>query len=277
MKTVHCYLGAGRAGACARSMAQGIKRCGHHVELKQGWSGQTNADAVVAYGWRNVAMFEAYRAKGKAFVYLDMGYWHRRPKGRGIYRGYHKVVVGDRDALQYFRRGQPASRWRSLAVDIKPWRRTGRHILLAGMSHKSAVHNGYRAQEWETEAVARIRRYSDRPILYRPKPSWPHSSPIAGTTFWRPDSPLQADLENAWAVVTHHSNVGLEALAAGIPVYSEGGLASTMTMELEQIESPPLPDDRESFFADVAYCQWSADEMESGACWRHLQREGLVP
>ena len=276
MTLVLCLLGRGRSGACARSMAAGIEHCGARVELAHGWNGDLRADVLVSYGWSNRRIFEAYRAAGKPFVYLDMGFWNRKPLG-AVYRGHHKVVVSARDAFAYFRRGHRSDRWHSLKVPLRPWRERGEHILLAGMSAKSARLFGYEPQAWERKAVARIRRYGNRPIVYRPKPASPGAGQIAGTILGNPQQPLEADLADAWAVVTHHSNVGLEALAAGIPVYSEDGLASTMSMALEQIEDPPLPKDREGFFADVAYCQWNADEMESGACWRHLQAEGLVP
>lgn len=270
-----CYHLTGRSEAVANSMATGIKACGDRAELRKGWAGETDADVAVAYGWRNVETFEAYREAGKPFVYIDLGYWHRRPRG-AVFRGYHKVVVNGRDALTYFRRGSPADRLRRAKVTVKPWRETGDHILLAGMSAKSARHYGLGPQQWESTAVRRLRRLSDRPIVYRPKPSWTGAWPISGAAMDDAKRPLGEALEGAWAVVTHHSNVGIDALAAGIPVHSVLGLASTMSFDLDAIEAPPLPADREGFLADVAYCQWNANEMESGACWRHLRGQGLI-
>lgn len=271
-----CYHATGRSRYCAQAMAAGIRRCGGRVELRQRWHGETDGDVVIAYGWRNLAMFEAYRAAGKLFVYLDMGYWHRRPRG-AIFRGYHKVVVNARDPFAYFRRGHPDDRLRQLRIRIEPWRTGGDHILLAGMSAKSAWHYGYGPEAWETKAIARLRKHTSRPIVYRPKPSWPGARPIAGTDFADPKAPLASALNGAWAVVTHHSNVGIDALVAGVPVYSVKGLASTMSFPLDEIEDPPFVPDRAGFLADVAYCQWNADEMESGACWRHLKARRLIP
>ena len=88
-------------------------------------------------------------------------------------------------------------------------------------------------------------------------------------------SPITTDA-GCWALVTHHSNAAVDALAAGIPVFCEDGAASLLSMpRLADIENPPLPEGRAQFFADLAYCQWSVPEMASGACWDYLIGEHL--
>ncbi len=77
--------------------------------------------------------------------------------------------------------------------------------------------------------------------------------------------------------MTHHSNVAVEAIMNGIPAICPIGVASVMAgHDLSQIEAPPMPEGREQWAADIAYCQWSLAEMQSGAAWRHLRREKLV-
>ena len=127
---------------------------------------------------------------------------------------------------------------------------------------------------WETEAVAEIKKYTDRPIVFRPKT--PDVPRIEGTTY---DSgvPLGVALGSANVVVTHHSNVGVDGLIDGAPVFSTIGVASVMGLQdLSRIENPYYPENREQWLNDVSYCQWSVTELRSGVCWQHLRDEGLI-
>ena len=222
-------------------------------------------DVVIGYGWRHPQVFD----QARQFVFCDLGYWNRDATS-----GYNKVIVGGRDPSAYFRKNLPADRIERLGIRVKPWRPAlgpGAHILIAGHSEKHAGTLGYRAQQWETETIAKLRAITKRPLVYRPKPSWLDATPIEGSKFSH--GPLADDLANCWAVVAHASNVAVDALIEGIPVYVEAGPAKRLSIpSLADIETPPMPDGREQLLADLAYCQWTLDELRSGACWAHLKQ-----
>ena len=217
-----------------------------------------------------------YVKSGRKVVFVDLGYWGRRHGGR--FRGFHKISVDARHPTKYLMtRDRDASRLRRFGVVVKPWRERGDHIVLAGMSLKSAKSYGFKAEEWERNAVAELRKHTDRPIIYRPKPSWLEATHIPTTTMQRTALPDQA-LQNCHAVVTHHSNVAVDALAAGVPAFCMDGVAVPMSLQKRhEIENPIFPKGREQWLANIAWSQWSVDEMESGAMWRHLKAEGLIP
>ncbi len=145
------------------------------------------------------------------------------------------------------------------------------------MGAKGAAAEGFYPQQWERDTIGKLRLFTDREIIYRPKPSDPLASPIPGTHFSKKTTTLEEDLASAWCVVTHHSNVAVDALLAGIPVFCVGGVAREMgTPDLSQIETPHYPNDREQWAADLAYTQWSVPEMAAGHCWAHLKSDGLV-
>jgi len=73
-------------------------------------------------------------------------------------------------------------------------------------------------------------------------------------------------LAGARLVVTWNSNVGHEALLAGVPVVAHGPAAYA---ELAG-ETLPSVDARREYFHRVAYGQWTLDEMRSGACQRFI-------
>lgn len=235
-------------------------------------------DAHVFYGLEGhlPKIFERAMEVSRA-VYVDLGYWGRREGGR--YAGFHKVTVNARHPVGYFRKPpHPRDRFRKFGIDIKPWRgaRAG-HVLVAGMGAKGAAAEGYYPQQWERQAIETIREHTDREIVYRPKPSDPLASPIPGTRFSKKTTTIEEELVDAWCVVTHHSNVAVDALLFGVPVFCWGGVAREMGLQdLGKIEAPNYPEDRDQWASDVAYTQWSVPEMAAGHCWQHLKKDGLV-
>lgn len=264
-------------------MLEGIRRCGDLPELRavEQYDPRDNecTDAAVFYGLESnlPRVFADYKAIGRA-VYVDLGYWGRRQGGR--WEGYHKLVINARHPSAYFRtpRHSPA---RALELGIRPapWRSLGGggHILLAGMGDKAARAEGLQVEEWERWAIEEIRRHTSRPIVYRPKPSWKRARPLPGAYYSPRDRDVVDDLRGCWAVVTHHSNVAVDALVAGIPAFCWAGVAACMaSQDLSQIEQPFMPEGREQWIADIAHTQFSVEEMRSGVAWAHLRKEGLI-
>lgn len=214
-------------------------------------------------------------------VYVDLGYWGRREGGR--FAGYHKIAINSRHPLPFLMRHPlPHDRFARFGLKLEEPRPPGRHILLAGMGDKGAMAEGYRPEQWERSAIAKLRAFTDLPIVYRPKPSWKTARPIEGTTFSPRSVDVADELENCYAVVTHHSNVAVEAVLAGIPVYCEAGVARCFSVgKLEELVDPWRfagfnRTAREQWAANLAYWQWSVAEMYRGDPWRFLRAEGLV-
>lgn len=264
----HFHPESRRSTHLARAMMAGAAVLGLTAEMVPGFETPCG-DVGVAYGWARPSLFDAYRAAGGHAVYLDLGWWGRKPK-HNVLGGFHKVVVDGREPGPYFRGNYATDRFVVHGLTAAPWRQSGRHVLLAGMSAKSAKTRGLGPLEWELGAIERIRAVTDRPIVWRPKPSWADAAPIPGTIYSAPDTPLEAALRDCWAVVTLHSNVAVDALLAGVPVNVAEGVAAEFSTPLAQIESPRMPYGREQLMADIAYCQFLPSEMASGECWRHL-------
>lgn len=267
-----------RSKNVGRAMAAGAHKLGIPFELTASTRVRDTRrfSTVIFYGlaqglrqiWRKQC------AEGRV-IYIDLGYWGRRKRTR--YDGYHKLALNSRHPTDYFQQVKHSPvRFRKFRIPIRPWRKRGKHILLAGMSAKAAAQEGFTANEWERKTIAELRKHTDRPIVYRPKPNWRDAKPLPGTVFGSGQS-LEDALKGCHAVVTHHSNVAVDGLLAGVPCISPQGVASVMGGTcLSQIEDPPMPDGREQWAADVAWTQWSIDEMQEGAALRYLLQEGLV-
>lgn len=268
-----------RSRIIGQALLEGARRIGLAADLKASITYRgppTDYDTVIFYGLAAGLdrLFRDYRERRRA-VYVDLGYWGRRKLSR--FDGYHKIAVNSRHPTDYFQKqAHPSDRFASHRVQIKPWRTEGSHILVAGMSAKAAAAEQLLPNQWERKTIAELRKLTRRPIIYRPKPNWADAKPIEGSTFDR-ESKLEEVLRDCHAVVTHHSNVAVDALLAGVPCICPGGVASVLSgHSLEQIENPPTPDGRAQWAADLAYTQWSVDEMKQGLVFEYLQREGLA-
>jgi hypothetical protein len=239
-------------------------------------------------GSRETATYRGYcdyQKEGKPTVYVDLGYFRQRAS-LGRYGDYHRFTVGSpelgyrRHPTAYFQRTKhPADRIAQFQIRLDRCT-LGRYILLAGMSDKCARFEGFQFEQWERDAVAKIRSVTDRPIHYRPKPNkYNRYSPIDGTVFAPPTQDIGKALRGAWATVSHHSNAGIDGICLGIPAFCAEGVCSPVgNLELTRIEDPHMPSDEErrQWLSDIAYCQWNRAEMDSGAYWEHLKNEGLV-
>lgn len=284
MARVVVYLleGTGRAKTICDAMFAGIKLVGDAVEVVPEISyNRVRYDVAVFYGYKSKLpqVMADYRAAGRQAVYVDLGYWGRRVGGKRA--GYHKIAINARHPTAYFQqRKHIDDRARALNVAALPWQDNGRrgHIIVAGMSKKSSIAEDVPFQSWETKAIRDIARFTDRRIVYRPKPSCKFSKPIAGAEFSTDEQTFEQALVGAHAVVTHHSNVAVEAIAAGVPAFCWHGVAKPMSLQdLSKIEDPWRPDGREQWISDICYTQFTVEEMTRGVPWRHLKEEGLIP
>lgn len=270
--------GNSRSMMLCRAMAQGAEREGYYVRQQDFTKyRRPDADIAVFYGAKDslADVLRDYPAAGRHTIFMDLAYWGRQFKGL---QEYHKVVVNGRHPTAYFQKVKhPDDRVKVFGLRPKRWTH-GRHILLCGMSKKGSISFGYQPQEWERAAIAEIRKHSQRSIIYRPKPSCRESPAIAGVRFSPPTQKLSSVLTNCHAVVTRHSNTAVDALLAGVPVFCWDGVGQPMGLQdLSRIEDPIYPEGRDQWLADVAYCQWTLEEMLNGTVWRHLKSEGLIP
>lgn len=247
----------------ATAMATGIKACGDVPIIREISSTPRTEgiDCAVAYGWKRRHVFQQY----PRFIYADLGYWHRE--------SYYRLSINGWSPDGYVSAGLSSDRLSSFGVTIKPWRSSGDEIVIAGSTAKSCAEHGYSYMHWERQAAEDLKDCGKR-IVYRPKPRDRWARPIEGIGY--DTRPIAEALQSAWAWVTHHSNSAIDALTAGVPVHCETGAAAAFSVPMDQMADPPLLEGREQFLADVAWLQWTLDEIRSGKAWAHMKERGLL-
>lgn len=188
--------------------------------------------------------------RGTIFYYIDHAYFDR---------GHRKSYRITRDRFEAGPvRDCPDDRFAALDIDVAPWKSGGRFIVVCPpTAHFIKAHN---CADWLETTLATLKRFTDREVVIREKPSTGQMSPLSEA------------LDDAHALVTHSSNVAIEAALLGTPVFvSETSAAYPIGLsDLSRIESPVRPA-REKWLSHLAYSQFSFEEMRSGDCWRMLR------
>lgn len=187
--------------------------------------------------------------EGRDWYYGDHGYF-----------GRHKYYRITRNAYQHDGRTRATpERFAAFRREVQPWRASGRHILLCPNSATYFRLHGIEVDDWLIAVREQLARHTDREIRIRWKT----------TARW-----IAEDLEQAWACVVFSSAAALDALIAGVPVFTLAPFACTVRMglaDLSLIEQPFYPEDREPFLWSLAGQQWTFKEMYDGVAWRALQ------
>lgn len=257
--------GRDKPNLIGHALRAGFKR--HSVECLpfEKFDGKVVADVALAYGWLGeltTHVFSKYKEAGKHFVFFDLGYWDRGAEG------HYRLGINDWDTALQMRRGCPSDRFDKLRIPLRnDWDHTSKTIMIVGMSDKAAWTHGYKAGEWEQKTKAEVEKAAPGYSVYvRQKPN----------KLSRRMAPIEEALREAYFVVSHHSNVAVDALVAGVPFYAKKGVGSLLSnpdFSAATLASPSHPnkEDMMGLLYDIAYAQWTPGEMRAGACWDYIK------
>jgi len=247
--------------------------------LARGWPGGSMChgrppnlrDPFITWGqvWLAEGLIRMALKLGTPFYQIDNAF-HRAARGTNV--GYYRFMYCRPDPIFF----KHTSLWRRRMKDrdlwpnFSPWRKDGRHVLIAMPGPDFGRAFGIDVPAWSREIEGRVRLRTDRPVVVRDR-------------FTK--DPLDKDLDNCWALVTHSSNVAVEAVRRGIPVFVEptSSAAPVGNLCLDQLESPYMQE-REDWWASLMCQQFTLAEMENGIAAHYLMvvaaqsaRAGLPP
>ena len=248
-----------------------------------------NADADVAVIWsvlwdgrmaQNQRIWEHYRKKNRPVIVLEVG---------ALDRGnLWKVSINGINGSGYFGpTGNDSIRRNKLKLDLKPWKQ-GNKIIICGQHPKSQQWKGMpNPDQWLGKVISNLRDYTEREILVRPHPRVPinysgyepfvgihYPNKIPGTY----DSfDFDRALNDAWAIVNWNSNPATIAVLNGVPVFvgPDSYAAPVGNLDWSKIANPLMPN-REQWANDLAYTEWTVEEIASGEPLDRLQAKIIV-
>lgn len=233
----------------ADAFRNGLQRAGYKIVE----SGQPQSSSDLLVTWNRHSgydvMADAWEKKGGTVLVAENGYLGADEFGRQFYA----ISAHGHCGSGWF----PASagRFQKLAIEVKPWRTSGEHVLVCsqrGIGSKTMAS----PFNWGEKAATKLKALIDRPIRVRPHP---------GNN--APKVPLEDDFRNAWACSVWSSSAGVKALIAGIPVTFSAPywIAERCAVRLEEIGQLICDDSkRMQALENVAQAQWSVAEIESG-------------
>jgi hypothetical protein len=202
--------------------------------------------------WLALDVIPRALAQGRPFWHIDNGYWNAAKGGpngfyRITYRGLSPI------ALQ----SPPLARGAALGPRFAPWRTEGTKILFALPSGQYGRCIGLDMPAWGKRMGDKLREITDRPVIIRSKDDV---------------RPLKHDLRECWCVVTHSSNVAVDAVLAGLPVFvaPTSPAAPVGNLSLKSLEYPDMPD-RSSWWASLMCQQFTLEEMKDGTAYDLLK------
>lgn len=229
--------------------------------LAQGWPGARQKyglppdddQPIVIWGqlWQALVAIPRAIERNRPFWHLDNG-WVKPGRGNHGPDSYYRMTY--RGMIPAFLTDAPPSR---IKAAMMPWRADGRHVLIAMPGREFGQAIGLDMVPWIESIVAHVRQHTDRPIVVRDRLS---------------KTPLDADMRNCWALVTHSSNVAVDAVLMGVPVFvaPTNPAAPVGNLDLAQMETPQMPD-RTRWFDSLMAQQFTVDEMRSGLAREYLQ------
>jgi hypothetical protein len=237
--------GEGTSPKFGRAFARG---CGGQVTP----SAQLLPGPIALFGSpKRWALLQQAIAEGRDWYYGDHAFFGRGEFYRITKNAYQHDGSGNAGPERFDRFGRV----------VQPWRRSGSHVLVCPNSATYFGLFGLNVERWIGDVRRTLSAHTDREIRVRWK---------------RDETPIAADLVDAWAVVAFSSVAALDALIAGVPVFVLAPFAAALRMglsDLTRIESPVYPDGREPFLWNLAAQQWTLDEIAAGDAWRALQKE----
>jgi hypothetical protein len=200
--------------------------------------------------------------------------WHRYSLDT-VYPDSGTYFFGDLDETKWHR----YCSWHN--TYLKPWRTTGKHVLI--LCQRQDGFNMFTDQAaWVETTITKIKAVSSRPIMIRMHPGdgtrllqvkkiqKQYGTEIAISHH----DNIRDALANCWCTVGLNSTPNVVAAIEGIPGYIEdpahSWAADIAFTDLSLIESPPLPD-RSRWIQKIANMHWSNQEVVDGQLWRKIK------
>lgn len=264
-----------------KAMAEGIESLGHSVQYRNGQVYREgdyeacDAAAVFSLHGPGQALLRDYKQHGTPVVVVDYGFIcrgtpadGRNQPGKFYFSLARNGLNGLSDPLSS---PMPADRWQALGIELKPWKTDGKYILVCGQKTADIAIGNILPRVWALNTIRQIQEITKRPVVFRPHPMDPSQKRQIGVPHDEHHTLVEA-LRDAYCCVAYNSNSLVESIIAGVPAFAlgPGSMVETVaSRDLNQLHDPIRPD-RAQWAADIAYRQYTINEMKEGVGWDYI-------
>ena len=227
----------------------------------------------------NKPIYDYYTKTGRKVIVLEVG---------GIKRGTTwKVGLNGINRDAYFGpSGMDNSRAVQQGLSLNSWRNDSKYILIAGQHDKSLQWQGMpRMSNWFLETYDKIRKHTDRPIIFRPHPRCRLEHIERGLKHVYRQEPVKIGgsyddfdmgFDNVHCTISYSSNPGIHSILNGVPAFvSTHSLAYPVGNDIDflyDIEKPLMPN-RTQWLNDYAWTEFTVEEISAGIPLKRLTKE----
>lgn len=232
-------------------------------------------------------------ASGKPFVCIETPLIGRGPVTDILQDQWYRIGVNGflADTGRFYRQNQnyPADRWNkisnALGVQLKSWSDSGDVVIVALQLPGDASLRGTNITEWAADTIEQLREHTNRPIILRTpqldrefdRDNILRITRVDGVSIQQGTKEnLFATLDDAYATVTFSSGFGIDSVIRGTPTIAmdPGNFAYSLgNNKLSQIENLVRSNDRQQWLNNLAYAQWSRQEIKNGEAWAHIRHQ----
>ena len=230
-----------------------------------------DADAAVIWSvlWagrmsQNREVYYHFRKKGKPVFIIEVGALQRRKTWKLSVNHIDSSGIFPNVIIDFNRPSKLGIKLHDNRTDRKD------SILIAGQNQSSLLWEKMPpANKWVNELVTDIRKFTDRPIIFRPHPRFPVTIDLPGIKIQNPvkinGSYDDFDFDfDYYAVINHNSGPSVQSVIQGTPIICDKtSLAYPMSNNLNQINDLKLPF-RDDWFINLCHTEWTVEEIEQG-------------
>jgi hypothetical protein len=265
-----CIIARGHQIAWASAFASGLRKHGWSAIMRDDYQ---PCDLLVKWGVRDQKVIQIQRKSGGEICILERGYIGDRFKWTSVSFG------GELNGRAEFRgvRSDPERFDRHFSGLMKPWDRKAGYALLIGQvpGDMSIAHTNIGV--WYRTSAERLKQQGWQ-VKFRPHPVSVQRgiayAPPAGVT--PIGGSLAAALAGAGVAVTFSSNAAVEAALAGVPTIACDPGSMARAVASPSVSEALITPDRSRWAHELAWKQYTAEEMASGDCWAAVTGKAMV-
>ena len=215
---------------------------------------------------------------------------------------YSVGIKGIKSEGEYNNINSPPDRWDKIGYGIKPWRKDGDYVLyimqnFGGIGLKNLDYHPNNPLAYFHDYINWLDKFTNRQVRVRLHPNQVYAARAEGlgkvkerkrkrhlsmfasypsiTVTGEHFSTLEEDISGAWCAIGNTSNALCECVINGVPIITTDKFSMAYDMaehDIENLENPRTPD-RTQWCHDLAYTQWTIEEMRNGDPWIHLKEK----
>jgi hypothetical protein len=222
------------------------------------------ADLAVTWAYKTPGVIGGQRRIRQDHLVMELAYFGDRRR-TFVSLGFN----GLNGHAEFHAKDMPGDRWAKHGVPVAPWKAGGDYVLVMGQVNGDAsLATCPDYQKWLAQACEKAKAYG-LPVYFRAHPMQKMADKVdvphhKGT--------LEEALAGAAAVIAWNSNSLVDAVLVGVPVIAGDKGSMAWPVAAHEIGDELIRPDRTQWLHDLAYCQWTHEEIASGEAWAHLSR-----